>query len=954
MKNAKKSPFIRVLCAVLSAVTLITSLQTAALAAEQMIEPELSSYLIEFADSDSAAEFESNADIQTLSVNETLVAAELTENHAQALSESDEVVTLEADIIVKANEGEESQEETTLEETAPEEYEEENTEEGTQEETEETEEATESVTWSTKALCAQNLSETGEGVKVAVLDSGLDFYSEVAPAGIVDFVDPEFARGDDMTGHGTAVSGIIAAPEDESGIIGIAPDAELYSVRVLDESNEAPISRIISGIDWCIENEVDIINMSFGTSEYSALLEEKIEEAAQAGILLIASAGNGESVQYPAKFTEVIAVGSVTSAMVKAEDSATGGELEFVAPGENVYSTSLLGGYGALSGTSIASPHIAGAAAVLLGKDTTKSPEFIRALLAASCKTLGEAESYGNGIPDLAFALQIYDDFAQNYTDSTYQPPQNTGNPENFTQEDVYVKGCWNDAEHEYITKYYYDTTNFNIRIPQTVKRVSKTTDLKNYFTKNKYYKGYGDSLWFHAIGNYVVMAKLLYEIAVNYKVKGVDEFTHDANTNLFDGYYDVSKCYRYDDFAELLGKKANYKRIMLNITDMLDFYDSDTVSVDDSLKDMGATDFVSVSEKTSTIVFGMFCHLIGDIYAHRTVVSPLSTATESCTSKGSGEGGNQGLYFIKSDFLNDCGEHEAELEKKEHVGTVSRVPSAAEVIDALIKLILSKGKDSEKVSRFVTLFFSYIFGIPAVYETITSTTYSDTPQRKIDEVLLNQAQRIPSIAKNESENGTHFCTQYGKFSYPCYGILKRVAALGVLQFKDIKYFLKEYVANPDLCSNTQKYYEDPTLDNMFYKRRFLAAKAATLLYCTDFYNSTTATGIVTFKPVYLLPTSTDNGTNIKKYRLKLDWYYTYLKKFDDICSESNKSRVLRKEYWDSVNDNLFYYTTIWHNSCYFIDPDTYTDEEREWLAYPNEVFKIGESHKKATDFYLD
>ncbi len=942
MKNAKKSPFIRALCAVLAAVTLVTSLQTAALAAEQLIEPELSPYLIEFADSEAAAEFESNTDIQTISVNETLVAAELTENHAQALSKSDEVVTLEADIIVKANEGEESQEET----------EEENTGEGTQEETEE---ATESVTWSTKALCAQNLSETGEGVKVAVLDSGLDFYSEVVPARIVDFVDPEFARGDDMTGHGTAVSGIIAAPEDESGIIGIAPDAEIYSVRVLDECNEAPVSRIISGIDWCIENEVDIINMSFGTSEYSELLEEKIEEAAQAGILLIASAGNGESVQYPAKFSEVIAVGSVTSAMVKAEESATGGELEFVAPGENVYSTSLLGGYGAFSGTSLASPHITGAAAVLLGKDTTKSPEFIRALLAASCKTLGGAESYGNGIPDLAFALQIYDDFAQNYTDSTYQPPQNTGNPENFTQEDVYVKGCWNEAEHNYITDHYYGTTNFNIRIPQTVKNVSKTTDDKDYFTENKYYEGYGDSLWFHGTGNYVVMAKLLYEIAVNYKVKGVDEFTHDANTNLSERYYDVRKCYRYDDFATLLGGKANYKRIMLNITDMLDFYDSDTVVADDSLKNMGATDFVSVSEKTSTIVFGMFCHLIGDIYAHRTVVSPLSTATESCTSKGSGNGGNQGLYFIKSDFLNDCGEHEAEWEEKKHVGTVKRVPTTAEVVDAFKKVFLSEEELNERISRFATLFFSYIFGIPTVYETHTSTTYSDAPQREIDKVLLNQAQRIPSIAENESENGTHFCTQYGKFFYPCYGILKRVAALGVLQFKDIKYFLKkEHVSNPDFYSNNQKYYEDSLLSNMFYKRRFLAAKAATLLYCTDFYNSTAASGIVSFKPVYLLPTSTANSTNVKKFRLKLDCYYTYLKKFDDICSESNKSRVLRKEYWDSVNDNLFYYTTIWHNSCYFIDPTTYTDEEREWLAYPNEVFKIGASHKKATDFYLD
>ena len=473
--KSKKNLFTAVLCVVMATVTLVTSLQAAATAVTELVEPELSPYIIEFSDSDAAEEFEINAneDFQAQSLDETIVSAQLTENYAQKLENSEEVCLVEEDIVVCANEDETE---------------------------DETQEIAESVTWSTKALCAQDLPETGEGVKVAVLDSGLDVYSEVTAYHYVDLVDPEYCGGDDLTGHGTAVAGVISAPKDDSGLVGIAPDAELYVVRILDDSNKAPISRVISGIDWCIANEVDIINMSFGTLYYSQILEAKISEAAQAGILMIAAAGNKGAVEYPAKFAEVAAVGAVTSAMTKAGFSATGEELEFVAPGVNVFSTSLIGGYCALSGTSLSAPHITGAAAVLLGKDTTKSADFIRALLAASCKNLGPASSYGNGIPDLAYALQIYDEFALNYTDGSYQPPVNTGTPETFEDEDAYVVGEWSTDGHNNIAEAYFDGKAYNVSFPKFIKAVSYYCDIKC-----------GGVFALHGNDNYVVAAKYLY-----------------------------------------------------------------------------------------------------------------------------------------------------------------------------------------------------------------------------------------------------------------------------------------------------------------------------------------------------------------------------------------------------------------------------------------------------------
>lgn len=159
-----------------------------------------------------------------------------------------------------------------------------------------------------------------EKVKVAVLDSGIDMYGDIDVSESVNFVEDEqdiLPVFQDLTGHGTSIAGIIAANKNDNGITGINPNVELYSVKVFDMNNEAPMSRIIEGINWCVEHNVDIIKMSFGTSRYSEILEEAIRYADKNGILMIAAAGNRgtvdskDCIDYPAAYEEVLSVGSV-------------------------------------------------------------------------------------------------------------------------------------------------------------------------------------------------------------------------------------------------------------------------------------------------------------------------------------------------------------------------------------------------------------------------------------------------------------------------------------------------------------------------------------------------------------------------------------------------------------------------------------------------------------------
>ena len=260
-----------------------------------------------------------------------------------------------------------------------------------------------------------------EKIRVALLDSGVDLDDDIECEEQEDFIDntgeeTNFLMGD-SNGHGTAVAGIICARKSEDRICGMAANVELYSAKILDEQHEAPVERVVKAIQWAIEKKVNIIHMSFATTEYSPELKKAVEDARQAGILLIAPAGNAgsadedeSSVMYPAAWDSVISVGSTDDMNEKSAFSPTGEGLDIMAPGEKILSTGAFGGIIVEEGTSLAAAQVTGAASVLWGLHRDKGADFIRKLLVQSAnQTLGDKENFGEGLLDYEQAKNNYE-----------------------------------------------------------------------------------------------------------------------------------------------------------------------------------------------------------------------------------------------------------------------------------------------------------------------------------------------------------------------------------------------------------------------------------------------------------------------------------------------------------------------------------------------------------------
>jgi hypothetical protein len=207
------------------------------------------------------------------------------------------------------------------------------------------------------------------------------------------------------------VAGTIAGLNNDVGIVGVAPAIDLFSVKVMDSSGSGTYSQLIEGIEWSIQNDMDIISMSLGGTVDSIALHHAIKKAYDNGILVVSAAGNngkGENNElYPAKYTEVLSVGAVNPTHIRATYSSTGDGIDLVAPGTNILSTTIDGGYGTLSGTSMAVPHVTGAAALLLSKDKKLSVEKIKNLILTTATPLGEKNEYGNGLLNVAKALGV-------------------------------------------------------------------------------------------------------------------------------------------------------------------------------------------------------------------------------------------------------------------------------------------------------------------------------------------------------------------------------------------------------------------------------------------------------------------------------------------------------------------------------------------------------------------
>ncbi|MFC5604833.1 S8 family peptidase [Sporosarcina koreensis] len=275
---------------------------------------------------------------------------------------------------------------------------------------------------------------TGRGVKVAVLDSGIDInHRDLQVKGGYCPLKMECAIGvpyDDDNGHGTHVAGIIAALANQTGIVGIAPSVDLYSIKALNSFGVGSTYSLIDGIDWAIKQKIDILNLSITTEKDDPALEKALQNAYTRGMLIVGSGGNNgdqadSTVMYPAKYDSVIAVAAVRSDLTKLRKSAAGPEIEIAAPGEFIFSTYPMkwdfedekaDGYMRLSGTSMATAHVTGILALYKERFPEMKNSELRQILARTAKDLGTTgrdDVFGHGLVQYRQSFENTIDFIE-------------------------------------------------------------------------------------------------------------------------------------------------------------------------------------------------------------------------------------------------------------------------------------------------------------------------------------------------------------------------------------------------------------------------------------------------------------------------------------------------------------------------------------------------------------
>jgi subtilisin len=272
------------------------------------------------------------------------------------------------------------------------------------------------------------LKSKGAAIKVAVLDTGIDGSHEdlhLVLKGGDNTIDAGSSSYDDGHGHGTHVAGTIAATDNTVGVVGVSPGIDLYAVKVLSDSGSGSTSSVIAGIEWAVYSKIHIVNMSLGGGGTTSL-KDACDNAYGAGVLLVSSAGNsgnrrgtGDNVSYPAAYDSVIAVAASDSSDSRASFSSTGPAVELIAPGVSILSTLPGNKYGSYSGTSMASPHVAGVAALVWAADPGLSNEQVRNILRTTAEDLklsSNHQGYGLVRADLAVAAVFPTDPEIKYT----------------------------------------------------------------------------------------------------------------------------------------------------------------------------------------------------------------------------------------------------------------------------------------------------------------------------------------------------------------------------------------------------------------------------------------------------------------------------------------------------------------------------------------------------------
>lgn len=266
----------------------------------------------------------------------------------------------------------------------------------------------EEIPWGVQRVNAANAwaRNKGQGVKVAILDTGIDFNHpdlRGAYAGCKNVVDSNSSCMDD-NGHGTHVAGTIAGALDGKGVAGVAPGARLYAVKVLDKDGNGGLIGIVRAILWAGNNGMSVANMSLGAPIGTVFMRAAVKYATLKGTLIVAAAGNdGKAVDCPACYSDSVAVSASDSNDKLADFSSRGSDVDFIAPGVNVKSSVLGGGYDSYDGTSMATPHVTGLAALAVSAGARTTAD-VRAKLQRAAKPLAglKSEEQGAGLIDAA------------------------------------------------------------------------------------------------------------------------------------------------------------------------------------------------------------------------------------------------------------------------------------------------------------------------------------------------------------------------------------------------------------------------------------------------------------------------------------------------------------------------------------------------------------------------
>lgn len=211
----------------------------------------------------------------------------------------------------------------------------------------------------------------GEEVVIAVLDTGCDLDHPDLKSNLLEgknFVKPKMPPEDD-NGHGSHVAGILVAENNDIGMVGVCPKAKVRPVKVLDKKGNGNMLHVAEGIKWAADQGVDIITMSLGAPMKVQQVRRAIQYAAEKNVVTFCAAGNAgktKEIFYPANYPETISIGAIDENFERADFSNTGQNLDFMAPGVDIFSTVPDDWYATLSGTSMACPFAVGVAALVL------------------------------------------------------------------------------------------------------------------------------------------------------------------------------------------------------------------------------------------------------------------------------------------------------------------------------------------------------------------------------------------------------------------------------------------------------------------------------------------------------------------------------------------------------------------------------------------------------------